>query len=339
MKNYFRIFSVVLLFALFCSQTLVGQNRKLEESVVNVGLNCGGVIIDFDKVLTTSLCARNNNWVEDHLSIRKTVSKKHYMGGFSIKNNLPISGGDLAILELQSSYGRSQISQVHLEPSENLLGKIDAGSGISSPLLETIYHIGRNLEGDRYSRYVNFRYPLDPNNKESIYGSKTIQFCERDRGSPIFVSDKLAGLASRPTLIDTHCGNHISWIFVNTFSADARDFIRHHIRSWPQEIRWDTAQSINISKSCFYCKRHMKLPGLNSKHDFSLEFSVTQGHGYFEFKNHGIKFNLGVGKRNIFYSNEYSGVQDWNFSIFFKSEDSSGLRVEEIIYRPDSYYK
>lgn len=227
-------------------KTCEGKNERfrscLFDGIVQIGDNCSGALIAPDKVLTTYKCVAN----QENLKVLAndgsvSIAEDIFYDKPEFKNNLVVNNYDIAIVQLADEIELEPLDLV-LSKSEDFEDILSNASGLSSPLIKGgIRFIGlggsvlenrdineAELAHPLHEMDINFRYPLDQGMNELIFGSINRQICGKDRGGLLLHQNKVIGIASRPLLKDTTCGNHISWIFIR-LSGDANKMISRYL--------------------------------------------------------------------------------------------------------------
>ena len=93
------------------------------------------------------------------------------------------------------------------------------------PTEDIIYFTTWRAQENPY--FVNYRYPLDKGQQELVFGSIARQICQMG----FLIHDKnIVGVATRPLLVDTDCGEHLAWIFTPVFGEQLRRvFVLNHL--------------------------------------------------------------------------------------------------------------
>ena len=252
------------------SMAIIDGEPAAIDSVIKIGNYCTGVFINNRYVLTSRGCVQTlqeygGSIIDRHghsFSVVNVYARQHSrVHNIVSKNSAP----DLGIVEVNQDFHHSY-SAVFLSRTEAESVWEDAG-GRYRPDLETLQLVSygptqlTSSFGQQNRMAINFRYQLDSNYKESVFGSRFIKICLRDEGSPVLDSNfRVIGVLSRPLMTDENCGSHEGWIVSNTFSSDAKDFLEGFVGANPgqgqgQDGQGDGVELYSESPKVDLCKR------------------------------------------------------------------------------------
>lgn len=198
-------------------------------AVVSLNGSCSGVFIAPRLILSSDICVGSLESIVDAFGrVYHPLAK--YSGNPEIVNHTLRSGIDLLLIQTQEEFAGPfyQFSKVR-QDLESLFEKAAGRYRPESEILRVLsFENFRNTESHRDLEYINYRFNLSSDGKESVFGSRFLSTCEHG----FIVDDQqkmILAVASRWLFPDSDCSKETDGKIYTNIDQQAVDELRRNL--------------------------------------------------------------------------------------------------------------